>query len=426
MPQPERLRLHNGVQFVHEHMPALGSVAVELTFTPGARAEDDRTAGLTHFCEHMLFKGTRGRDWRDISRIGNLHGGELNAYTTVDFVQLSTRVVREDLPEALELLVEMAAQSSFPAEEFERERAVILEEISEYEDTPSDYCAERMTRALFRHGALSRPVIGFRETVSAFDARDAAAYWAATSSPHGAVLSLAGGFDARSIEAIASRTVGSLPGTDLPAPTPAQGGSAEASRLEHDERDIEQVQFCIGFQGIRRIDPRRIPLLLLDAILGGGAGSRLFNEVREKRGLAYSIGSSVATHAEGGYVMIYGSTTPDRLPEALTVCRAEILQLTDVPVGVDELATVARMQQRLFTLHADHPSSRCGRNTLRAVHAEEFHPDEDVVARILGTGPEEVRALASGLFRPWDPVLSLVGPVSEKEAAVAFELLRTT
>lgn len=405
-------------------MPALGSVAVELTFTPGARAEDDDTAGLTHFCEHMLFKGTHARDWRDISRIGNLHGGELNALTTVDFVQLTTRVIAEDLPEALELLVEMAADSSFPQAEFERERGVILEEIAEYEDTPSDFCAERMTRALFHRQALGRPVIGFRETVAAFDARGAGRFWQSASAPSGAVLSLAGGYDPARIEEIAARTVGRLPRAGSITPPPSPAGGPASRPLEHEERDIEQVQFCIGFHGIRRTDQRRIPLILLDAMLGGGMGSRLFNEVRERRGLAYSIGTSIATHSDGGYIMVYGSTTPENLPEALSVCRAEILRMAAEPVAPDELATAARMQQRLFLLHADHPSWRCARNTTRAVYGEEFHPDLDVVARILGTRPQDVQALAHDLFQPWSPVLSLVGPVPEATARRAFESLR--
>ncbi len=425
MTQPVRLRLANGLQLVHEHMPAMQSVAVELTFTPGARAEDDSSAGLTHFCEHMLFKGTRERDWRDISRIGNLHGGALNAVTTVDYVQLSTRVVAADLEEALSLMVEMAAESTFPEAEFERERGVILEEIAEYEDSPSDHCAELMTRALFHHQALGRPIIGFRETVGAFEARAADRFWASASAPRGAVLSLAGGFDPAAVEGIAERAAARLDGRPPDqGHSPAPGGT-RAEALERGERGIGQGQFCVGFRGIPRTDPRRIPLLLLDSVLGEGMGSRLFNEVRERRGLAYSIGSSVATHAEGGYVMVYGSTTPEKLGEALSVCKAEIRRLAAEPVGPGELATAARMQQRIFMLHADHPASRCARNTLRAVHGEEFHPDAEVVARIMGTTADDVLSIAAGLFEPWNPVLSLVGPVSDREARDAFEALAT-
>ncbi len=417
--------LQNGLRLLHEPMQQSASVGIELSFAPGSCSEDEAHSGLTHFCEHMVFKGTKKHHWRDIAKIGNLHGGELNAMTTLDLVQVTTRVIPDDFDESLELLVEMAAESTFPATEIERERQVILEEISEYEDNPSEVCAEACTRALFGSHALGRPVLGSRETVSKFTRDDLMEHWESLVTGGGATLSVSGGISQDKVEAAARSMTKKLP-------MPRNGRRHDSrpdgttSLLTFEERDIEQVHFCIGTRAYARKDPRRIPLMLLDTVLGAGMGSRLFNEVREKRGLAYSIGSTIGLFREGGYLMIYGSTSPETMVEAIKVCGEEIRRMASESVPDDELEVARRMQQRNFRLHADSVGARCARNTVRAIHGEPFLSDAETLISIARVTPDRIREVGVELVSKGSPLtLSVLGPVNSAAAREAAATLHT-
>lgn len=419
------ITLQNGLRLLHEPMPHASSVGIELSFTPGSCSENEAQSGLTHFCEHMIFKGTKKRNWEEIAKVGNLHGGELNAMTTLDLVQLTTRVIPDDLEDSLGLLVEMATESTFPPSEIERERQVILEEISEYEDNPSEVCAESCTRALFGSHALGRPVLGSRETVSKFTADDVVEHWESLVSGGGATLSVSGCISLERVESTARALTKKLP-------VQANGKRAESrpdgttSLLTFEERDIEQVHFCIGTRAYPRRDPRRIPLLLLDCVLGGGMGSRLFNEVREKRGLAYSIGSTTGLFREGGYLMIYGSTSPETMIEAVKVCGEEIRRMASESVPEEELEVARRMQQRNFRLHADSVGVRCARNTVRGIHGEPFLSDAETLISIARVTSDRIREVGVELVSKGSPLtLSVLGPVNSALAREAAATLHT-
>ncbi|MDX2176039.1 MAG: pitrilysin family protein [Candidatus Sumerlaeia bacterium] len=415
-------QLANGARIVVEPMPGRGVVAAFLCFDRGSRHEVAAQSGLTHFCEHLLFKGTGRHDWKTLSKRLNVLGGHANASTSLDHIMLENRFVAADLREGLSLMVEMAVESDFPKAEVERERTVILEEIAEYEDSPGDVAAESFTEALFGDHPLGRPVIGTRETVGGFARDEALGYWHRVATGPNTVLSLAGGLSFEEAVAIAEPLLAALPAglagaAAEPPPEPLAG------LAHHQWDDLEQVHFCFGVRAVRRVDPARFPVYLLDAILGSGMGSRLFNEVREKRGLVYSIGSSVYLGADTGTFCVSGSTSPANLGEVLEVCRAEIDHLMADGPTEEELATTKALLARGVVLYTERAAERAGLNLSRELYGEPHVTVEEAVARIERPSAEDVRAAAQALFGGRRPALSLAGEIDADTAARHVERL---
>lgn len=404
-----RTSLDNGVRLLVQPIPGARSVSASLWLVHGSRHEAPGEGGMTHFAEHLLFKGVPGRGWRELAREMNLLGGQFNASTSTDWVKLYTQVVRADLPEALALLATMFLRSEFPTAEVDRERDVILEEIAEYEDVPEDQCYEAYTQALLLPHPAGRPVIGTPELVSSYTRDQLLAYWHQALHPARLVLSVAGDVDPGEVTALARQFLGHLDGSTPPPDTldPIRG-KAETVLID---RDLEQINFCFGVTGPTRDVPRRYAWVLYDAILGGGMGSRLFNEVREKRGMAYSIASGISLLANGGYLTVSGSTRPETIAEVIEVSLDEIGKLSSAGPTTEELATAKRQLARSFLLALDSIPFREASNAEREIYGSGHLSPEEVLGRLEGVTAGAVQEVAGEVIEFGQPALALVGPL---------------
>ncbi len=411
-----RRTLANGIRLVHEYRPDSTSVAIHAMVAAGSRHEAERDCGITHFIEHMLFKGTTRRDLFEIARLGNLFGGSINASTSHDSLRVTTRVVLEDLPAALGLVYELLLESEFPSEEVERERGVIIEEIAEYADSPEDLCYDNFLRQLWHPHPLGRPVLGTEETVGSLTRDRLKAEWERILAPQRLVLSFAGGIPADDLFRMVEGIFGGVPesaGNGFAwEPATGRGGCLRV------ERDLEQIQFCMGVDAIARHDPRRHAFVLMDVILGGGMGSRLFNEVREKRGLAYTVGTSSALGFAEGSMTIYGSTTAEHIGEVLDLCRAEALRLAGEEPTAEDLDTARRMVVRSLLLSRENNNFLAARNADRELYGDEWLDDGEIVGRLHAVTAEQVREAAAMTFESREMTLSFVGPAAAQTASV--------
>lgn len=407
-------RLPNGATAVVEPMPSASSVALNICFEAGSRFEPEALAGVTHFCEHLLFKGTRRRTWEDIARIMNLHGGQMNAFTSLEMLQVHTRVVRDDLEEVLDLVADMVLESAFDPQEAERERRVILEELADSEDSPDDLAYEYFTRCLYPDHPLGRPVAGTRDSVAAITRDQAVAWWRECAAGPRTIVSIAGAVTEEDALRMVARTFGALPATGGDALRTTR--PAIASGTQRKVRDFEQVAFVMGVEGIRAEDPSRYAWTLMDIILGGDMGSRLFAEVRERRGLVYGIASSSSSCRDTGAFMVGGSTSAENLPEVFATCRREFDKLAAAGPTAAELDIAKRNVQRRTLLAADSVSTRSSVNCARQFYGLEHLDMEQGLERIRAVTAEDVRQAAQDAWCRMKPSVALVGPVGAVDA----------
>lgn len=403
--------LANGLRIVTEVQQHARSTALGLWLVQGSRHEAESEAGMTHFCEHLLFKGTGDLHWRDIARRINIMGGHFNAVTCPDWVKVYGHVIRKDLPDALRLLAAMMTRSAFPAPEVERERNVILEEIAMYEDMPDDLCQEHFTRALMLPHPLGRPVIGSEQSVASFSRDMLADYWSRVLNPADMILSVAGDFDHDEVVRLAEEELGRL----TPRAFSKTGLEPLLTHPRHSllDRELEQVNFSFGFAGPSCQSPDRFIWAVYDTILGGGMGSRLFDEVREKRGLAYGIGSSINALDRAGYISVGGSTRPESAALALDVCMEEIAKLAAEGPNESELATAIQLIERSITIGQDSLGGRASTNGERLVYGIDYLSMEEVLERYASITPDDVQRVARQVLNAGPPAVCLVGPLEE-------------
>ncbi|MGF1573249.1 MAG: M16 family metallopeptidase [Sumerlaeia bacterium] len=407
--QMTRTVLDNGVVLLIDHRPTMSSVALNLTFNIGSRHEPAELSGITHFVEHMVFKGTKKRNLDAIARVINEQGGFFNASTGTDCMRLETRVVQQDVIEAVELMTDLAFKSIFPKREVERERGVILEEIAEYRDSPEDQCFDEWMNALWSPSSLGAPILGRTETIESITAAQLKDWLSRLLHPSQIIVSMAGNFTPAQLEFVVKTYSKLKPKAD---PLPQKGRAQGREQRIYFNRPLEQVQFCLGHEAHSRNHPNRLAAQVADIILGGGMGSRLFNEIREKRGLAYTIASTYYGMAEEGYFLVYGSTLPDKYHDVLSICQDECQKLGEEGPESEELRTAKQQFTRLILLSQDSPSTFAGRNSDREVYRSEHLSDEQLLQKIDQVNREDVMAAALEIFsRPC--AVTLVGPVEE-------------
>ena len=403
----ERRVLDNGVVILADYRPGMSSVALNLTFAIGNRHEPHELGGITHFVEHVVFKGTRKRDLNQIAKEINEQGGFFNASTGNDSMRLETRVIAEDVPAALDLMLDLALNSTFPKREVERERGVILEEISEYRDSPEDLCFDEWLRTLWAPNPLGSSILGEPETIERLKASELKEWLERLQHPEQMIVSIAGNFQSEHLAELTKRMSRLKPkGARIPDALKAEG-QGNSLRIQC---PLEQVQFCLGHEGPSRNHPGRIAAQLGDIILGGGMGSRLFNEIREKRGLAYTIASTYYGMRKEGYFLIYGSTLPEKHQEVVSICREECAKFAEEGPTEEELRTAKLQFTRLILLSQDNPSTFASRNSDREVYQSEHLSDTQLLDSIRTVTQEEVVKVCRTIFR--SPFAStLVGPL---------------
>lgn len=401
--------LPNGVRVLVEPNHSVGSVAVGLTCNAGSRHEVANEDGITHFNEHMLFKGTGKRTAKEIAEAIEGRGGILNAFTDKEQTTYYCRVLAEDAVHAIEVLSDMLQNSLFDPEETEREKMVILEEISRGEDEPGDHVHELHISSRWGDHPLGKPVIGTRDTVKSFTPAMLRAYIQRRYLGQNVILSLAGDVDPEAILEAATKYLAGLSAgstDDQLAPPPSKVSNTIISK------DVEQVHFCIGGDSVSVHDSRRHTAAILDSILGGGMSSRLFQELREKRGLAYSVGSYNLAYSVAGLFTIYGGTSPAYWDQVQELVPAEINKLVNQGLAEGELERVKRQIAGNTTIALEGMNSRMLRMTKNELIYGKEIPITETLAKINAVTETMVRDLASDLLAPEKLSQTVIGPLS--------------
>ena len=319
--------LDNGIRIVSHEMPEHRSVSLGIWVENGSRHESEAENGLSHFIEHLLFKGTARRSAAQIAEEMDAVGGVLNAFTSKEHTCYYAKVLDENLPLAIDLLTDIFLHSSFEAEEIERERSVILQEISQAEDTPDDYVHDLFNLDFFKDHPIGRPICGREQTVNGFRREDILGFFRSRYQPRRVIVSAAGNFRHSALVDEIGARLGVVHGsTDSDWALSVNGESAPemGSGIFPHAKSLEQVHLCLGVAGISQAHPKRYIAYVLNTLLGGGMSSRLFQEIREKRGKAYSVYSFSSSYKDVGYFGVYAGTSLESTEEVVELIVKEL------------------------------------------------------------------------------------------------------
>ena len=387
------------------------SAAFGIWVAVGSRDERPSIHGASHFLEHLLFKGTRKRDALEISSVMDAVGGEMNAFTAKEYTCYYARVLDEDLPLAVDVVSDLVLSSVVTSDDVEVERGVILEEIAMHDDEPGDAVHDALAGALWGDSPLGRPVIGTVESIEALTRPAIAGFYRRRYDLPHMVVSAAGSVDhdvlLRLVEqAFAERLTGDAAPASLRTTGPAPRAAAQ---VVVQERPTEQAHVVLGTTALRRDDPRRFAMSVLSGALGGGMSSRLFQSVREERGLAYSVYSYTDSHADTGLFGVYAGCSPSRVGQVLDLVRAELAQVAEHGVTDEEVRRAQGGLRGAMVLGLEDSGARMSRlGKSELVHEEVLSP-EQVLERIRAVTPDDVREVARDvLSRPRS--LAVLGP----------------
>ncbi|MCG3090053.1 M16 family metallopeptidase [Sporosarcina cyprini] len=404
----EKYTCPNGVRIVHEKLPHVRSAAIGIWVKAGSMHEDESEAGLAHFIEHMLFKGTAQRSARDIAEQFDLMGGDINAFTSKEMTCYFTTVLGHHAEKAVTVLADMFFNSSFDPEEIEKEKMVIYEEIASVEDTPEEDVDELLWSDMFAGHPIGRTVGGKEETIRTFSKEKIQKFLNAHYVPENIVISIAGNYDDGLLQTVI-KLFGSYTSkqrTVVPAMTETPLFQSAARKKV---KDIEQAHFCIGFPGLTIRDPQLHDLILLDSIIGGTMSSRLFQEIREERGLAYSVYSYYSAYESTGAFVVYGGTSPERLQEAMETVEDILCDIADNGISERELLNAKEQLKGSFLLGLESTEAIMHRNGKQELILEDHKSIDEVVSLIDEVTVEKVNAMACKLLKGQKAV-SILGP----------------
>ncbi len=410
----EKTVLDNGVRLLTERNPQAFSVTVGLWMEVGSRDEDPAHGGVSHFIEHMAFKGTARRSPLDIAREIDRLGGLANAFTSKEHTCYHARALAGRLPEICDLLSDLLLNPTLDPAELERERDVILQEICAVEDTPEDLVHVLFGEGFWPDHPLGRSVLGSVESVSALDRAAIQAYLAEHYRPRRAVVSAVGNLEHQQVLDLLGPTLAALPGGgDDPPRTPPMVSPG----LWLSPRDSEQAHLALGLAAPAASSPQRFAAALLNLILGGNMSSRLFQEVREKRGLAYSVYSYLSSYSDCGLLGIYLGVAPERAAEALAVVRAELMRLAGEPPLEHELLDAKENLTGAILLAAENPESRMSRIARNEYQFGCQVEPAEAAAQVEAVTMDQIADLAASLLRPENLGVMALGPLEEADLA---------
>ncbi|HUH07998.1 MAG TPA: pitrilysin family protein [Egibacteraceae bacterium] len=404
--------LDSGVRVVTEAVPGMRSVAVGFWVSCGSRDEREPVAGASHFLEHLLFKGTRRRTALEIAETIDAVGGEMNAFTSKEYTCFYARCLDRDVPLAVDVLADMIVGALIRARDVDAERDVVLEEIRMHRDAPDDLVHSVFSEALFRGHPLGREVLGSEDTITAMTRDQVNRYYRRQYVPANLVVAAAGNLDHAEVVRLVEEALAPLDrdGAGI-APRRPPGAPGAASAVIR-TRPTEQAHIVLGAPGLARDDERRYAASVLNQALGGGMASRLFQEVRERRGLVYSVYSYHGMHADSGAFAVYAGTAPRRAPEVLQVVRAELDKARSGGLGDAELARAKGNLTGSLVLGQEDTSSRMSRLGKALTTGSPLLTLDELIASVEAVTVDDVRAVAERLLGgPF--TLAMVGPFPE-------------
>ncbi|HEY3866464.1 MAG TPA: pitrilysin family protein [Solirubrobacteraceae bacterium] len=398
--------LESGVRVVTERVPSVRSVALGFWVGTGSAAEDESQAGISHLLEHMLFRGTERFGSEEIDQIFDAMGAEINAGTDRETTTLYTRVLDRHLERAFDVMSDMLWRSRL--RDLEAEREVVLEEIAMYEDDPQEKVFDLLGEAVFGEHPLGRAVIGRAEVVRAVDPEQLRAFHAERYVPENVVIGAAGSVDHDRLVELAVAAGSERAGQRAPRLTPAEPDFAR--RVRFFAKDTEQYHLCLGGPGLARDDERRFALRVLEGVLGGTSSSRLFQEVRERRGLAYSVFCFSSLYAYTGEVGLYVGTRPENLAEALRTIADELERFVSDPASTAELDRSRENLKGRMVLSLESTGARMGRLGISVLNEMPILSVDEVIERIDAVDLAALEQLAGELFLPGQLSIACVGP----------------
>lgn len=405
-----RTQLSNGIRIISQRIPHACSVTAGIWVVGGSRHENPVQSGASHFIEHLLFKGTGKRSSFEIAREIDSMGGFLNAFTGREFVCYYAKVLSDFFPKALDLLADIFLNSQFPEDEIENERKVILQEIRMLEDNPDDQLHELFHRLFWNGHPMGMPIIGSAATVQGMSRDFLVNYKEETYRAGDIIISAAGNLDHHQLVEMLSSYFLTIPdGSSRLITSPP----LHRKRFSKEERDLEQLLFCLGTRGLPQNHPGRYDLLILNTILGGSMSSRLFQEVREKEGLAYSIYSFLESHSDTGAFVISSGTTADKFSKVMEIVLRELKRLKSEPLS-EELLSAAREQLKgniLLSLESsDNIMSKLAKNE---IYLGGYQSIEQVIAGFSAVNGDTVLDLCNEIFDENCFTLQMLGNTSE-------------
>ncbi len=405
--------LPNGVRILTENMPHVQSVSIGIWMNSGGRDEDDGNRGISHFIEHMLFKGTKTRTARQIADEFDSIGGQLNAFTDKEYTCYYGKVLSEHLPIAVDVLSDMFLNSVLDPQEIALEKNVVLEEIKRHEDTPEDRVHDAFVEAVWGSHPLGKPILGTVQSVEGLTRDDLVQFMRTKYAPDSIVVAAAGDVNHEDLVERIGALFGGLEGSKVPHVHVAPAFSNESVLTD---KVTEQVHFCMGTTGFSQLDPERYALALLDAALGGGMSSRLFQEIREKRGLAYSIGSYTAAYREGGFFTVYGGTSLESMDEVLELVRAEFANVRDGNIKPEELSKAKNQLRGALVLGQESSSNRMMRMAKSEIYFGREIPLEELLASIMKVDHNDIANVTDRIFGHSEFPVVAIGPFRNRKA----------
>ncbi len=418
-----RTVLPGGLRVVTEHLPAVRSAAFGIWAGVGSCDEDHAHAGATHYLEHLLFKGTSRRTALEISAALDAVGGELNAFTGKEYTCYYARVLDADLPLAIDVLSDMVTNSLIEPKDVDAERGVILEEIAMNDDDPSDTVHEAFAAQLFGDTPLGRPILGTVESINSITREQISDHYQSRYTPPSLVVAAAGSIQHEAVVAGVRESFAAAAAAAAAPDPPRLSGLGEAvpgagRGVKLVSRSIEQANLVLGCEGMSRNDDRRFALGVLNAALGGGMSSRLFQEVREKRGLAYSVYSFASQHAETGTWGVYVGCLPAKADEVLAICHEQIAKVVSGGLTDAELERGKGQLRGSIVLSLEDPSSRMSRLGKAELVYPRLEPVEEILASIEAVTHDDVRRVAAEILDQ-PKVLAVVGPFDDDASFAA-------
>jgi predicted Zn-dependent peptidase len=399
--------LPSGLRLVTERMPHVRSVTVGVWLTRGSRHETDDESGVAHFVEHMLFKGTTSRSAQQIAQTIDSIGGQLDAFTAKEYAGYYIKVLDEHLPIAIDLLSDMLLRPAFAPDDITKEQSVILEEIKMVEDVPDDLVHEVFAQQFWQKHPLGRPILGTPETVTSFTSPTLRNYFGNAYVAPNLIVAAAGHLEHAALRDLVGQAFASVP---VGAPIPATAPPAVTPGFSARHKDIEQSHLCLGTPAYPHAHEDRHAMYVLNTILGGSMSSRLFQHIREERGLAYAVFSNITAYTDAGMITVYAGCANDKVSEVVDLTLAELRNLRSTAVPAEELRRAKDHLKGSLMLSLENTSSRMSHLGRQQIYFGRQVSLDEMLARIESVSADDVQRVANDLFRDGQVVATLVGP----------------
>lgn len=403
--------LDNGVRVVTQQVPGMHTVSIGIWVANGARYEQPAEQGVAHFIEHLLFKGTEHRTARQITREIDSLGALLNAFTSYEYVCYYAKSLAKSVPQVVDILTDMFLYSTFPADEIERERKVVLQEIKMRDDAPEESIHDRLHQSFWNGHPLGHPILGTCDTIGGMTRDTIWAFRHRWYRPSEILIVAAGGIEHQTLVDLIFTAFSALPSGEPRRDIWHQERQTTGRVMELCERDLEQTLICLGTEGLPTASPDRYNLMVLNAILGGGMSSRLFEEIREKQGLAYSVYSYASSYVDAGTLAIFAGTERARSCEALHIILAEMAKLRDELVHQEELDAAREQIKGKVLMSLESSDSYMSRLARSYLNFGRYQPLEEVMAGFDAVTVADIKQLASRMFRDETLNIQIMGKV---------------